>query len=113
VLIDRHLDGHDVLLRLGHVGNKQSVPRLIGAFERAGATMEDEGSCVADHSLDALRSLTGHDAGKTAVAWQSWWEETGSRLPESEFHPRESGTRGRSASPALFASPSEPNGEPR
>lgn len=88
ILIDRHLDGHDVWLHVRHVGNKASIPRLLKQFDEAGAVMEDGGCCVADHCLDALRSLTGHDAGKTASAWQSWWDETGSKLPEEEFHPR-------------------------
>jgi hypothetical protein len=88
ILIDRNLDGHDVWLHLRHVGNKASIPRLLKQFEDAGAILEDGGWCVADHCLDALRSITGHDAGKTPGAWRSWWEETGSKLPEDQFHPR-------------------------
>ena len=92
-LIDRHLDGHLVWLHLRYVGNKASIPRLLEKFDASGALLEDGGSCVADHCLDALRSITGHDEGRTASAWRSWWDEEGSKLPEEDFYPRAASNR--------------------
>lgn len=88
VLIDRNLDGHDVFLDLKYLGNKETVPRLIQHFEKAGSIMENGGSCVANHCLDALISITGYDAGKTADDWKRWWASTGSKMPSHLFYPR-------------------------
>jgi hypothetical protein len=80
---------HDAFLFLGSFGDAGSVPSLLRGLKRQGATGADGAmSCSKGHCLEALREITGHDAGPNYAAWQKWWDETGSRLPPEAFPSR-------------------------
>lgn len=87
-LLSRRLEQHSVFFRLREIGDKNSVPLLIGYLDGAFPPLEDGGTCSTTHCLDALRSLTGHDAGKGFDEWNEWWKTTGAGLPADTFHSR-------------------------
>ena len=81
---------HDAFILLQEVGDADSIPLLIRALQwQKPAGEKGFMVCTTVHCLDALRSLTGHDAGRTFLAWDQWWKETGSKLPANEFYPRQ------------------------
>ena len=41
--------------------------------------------CTKDHCLEALRRITGHDAGLNYSDWAEWWVSTGSKIPPTAF----------------------------
>jgi hypothetical protein len=82
---------HDAFLLLEKVGDKESVPLLMNALKWQDLP-EDEDDllvCTTTHCLEALQSLTDHDAGDDHRAWKKWWAETGSELPPAHFHHRQ------------------------
>jgi len=80
---------HDAFLVLMRTGNAESIPLLVKALR----WHDPDGSgfipCTTDHCLEALRNLTGHDAGPTAAQWRHWWAETGSNRDPASFFPRD------------------------
>jgi outer membrane protein assembly factor BamB len=70
-------DPHDVILEIGRIGDATSVPFLIEALAKQG-TVPSEGQYGAIdtrfHVLDALQSITNHDAGRNAEDWRPWYE---------------------------------------
>ena len=79
---------HDAFLVLYQTGNAESVPLLIRALRWHNVSGEDFIPCTTEHCLDALRNLTGHDAGATTLEWRAWWKETGSKQDPKTFYPR-------------------------
>ena len=71
-------DPHDVILEIGRIGDATSVPFLIEALVKQG-TVPREGLYAAIdtrfHVLDALQSITNHDAGRNAEDWRPWYEK--------------------------------------
>ena len=71
-------DPHDVILEIGAIGDATSVPFLIEALAKQG-TVPPEGPYSAIdtrfHVLDALQSITNHDAGRNAEDWRPWYEK--------------------------------------
>ena len=71
-------DPHDVILEIGAIGDATSVPFLIEALAKQG-TVPREGLYAAIdtrfHVLDALQSITNHDAGRNAEDWRLWYEK--------------------------------------
>src|SRR6267143_579743 len=71
-------DPHDVILENGAIGDATSVPFLIVALAKQG-TVPREGLYAAIdtrfHVLDALQSITNHDAGRNAEDWRLWYEK--------------------------------------
>lgn len=71
-------DPHDVILEIGRIGDATSVPFLIEALAKQG-TVPREGQYAAIdtrfHVLDALQSITNHDAGRNAEDWRPWYEK--------------------------------------
>ncbi len=70
-------DPHDVILEIGRIGDASSVPFLIEALAKFG-TVPREGQYGAIdtrfHVLDALQTITNHDAGRNADDWRPWYE---------------------------------------
>jgi hypothetical protein len=76
---------HDACLLLSRVGDAGSIPVLVRSLrgrEPATAHAED---CTVLHCVEALRQLTGQDAGMDPGQWQVWWTTVGSKLPPSAF----------------------------
>lgn len=71
-------DPHDVILKIGAIGDATSVPFLIDALAKQG-TVPREGLYAAIdtrfHILDALQSITNRDAGRNAEDWHRWYEK--------------------------------------
>jgi hypothetical protein len=65
---------HDAFLILENDGDVSSIPILISALKRYPSTGPIP--CERDHCLDALRTLSGHDAGKSYHDWITWWEKS-------------------------------------
>jgi hypothetical protein len=80
---------HDAFLHLRRIGNGKSVPLLIRALKWQRPVEGEIYICTTAHCVDALRSLTGEDFGFSPSAWEEWWEQTGSKLPDDHFHQRE------------------------
>jgi hypothetical protein len=78
---------HDACLLLSRVGDAGSVPLLLHSLRwqpqpsPSGDTVED----TTVNCAQALKQLTGHDAGIDPRRWQEWWSATGSKLPPSSF----------------------------
>lgn len=70
------LDDHDAFLRLATIGDDSSVELIINALPD-----RDSPACPCPyvHGMDALRELTGHDAGDSLEAWHRWWKAEGRR----------------------------------
>lgn len=75
---------HDACLIVGEAGDVSSVPSLLQGL-RYDPPLEDGMVCTTMHCLDALRLITGHDAGSSPEAWEEWWRTTGAALPASAF----------------------------
>ncbi len=95
---------HDAFIFLIDYGDVDSVPYLLRGLAWEADTPEhgvmiDTKMCC----LDALRRITGHDAGCNYAEWQKWWDEEGSRLPASAF-PLNDGTYVPRPKPAPAAS---------
>jgi hypothetical protein len=71
-------DPYDVILEIGRIGDATSVSFLIEALAKQG-TVPREGQYAAIdtrfHVLDALQSITNHDAGRNAEDWRPWYEK--------------------------------------
>ena len=86
-------NNHDAFIYLAKLGNKDSVPLLIRALRwqpkpLKGRDGQEVFDCSIVHCVDALRSLTGKDFANSADAWQTWWDDTGVKLPPENFKPR-------------------------
>jgi outer membrane protein assembly factor BamB len=71
-------DPHDVILEIGRIGDATSVPFLIEALAKQGAVPREGRYAAIDtrfHVLDALQSITNHDAGRNAEDWRPWYEK--------------------------------------
>jgi hypothetical protein len=69
---------HDAILEMGRTGDAASVPLLIEALAKQGTVPRDGpygAVCTRFHVLDALQSITNHDAGRNAEDWRSWYEK--------------------------------------
>jgi hypothetical protein len=74
-------DHHDVFLTLKHIGTPESIPYLISALR----WYDDTWVCTKRHCLDALKKITGHDAGESYAEWHDWWSEQGRYIPQDAF----------------------------
>jgi hypothetical protein len=77
---------HDAFLVLSRVGDAESIPYLLAGlrwqpYTEKGGVMP----CTKMHCLEALRRITGHDAGRNYSDWAEWWASTGSKLPPTAF----------------------------
>jgi hypothetical protein len=71
-------DPHDVILEIGRIGDATSVPFLIEALAKQGTVPREGPYAAIDtrfHVLDALQSITNHDAGRNAEDWRPWYEK--------------------------------------
>ena len=68
---------HDAFQWLAENGSRESVPVLIRALKWQ-PEPSDSGLmvCTTGHCLEALKSLTGHDAGSSYCEWKEWWDTT-------------------------------------
>lgn len=70
-------DPHDIILKIGAIGDATSVPFLIEALAKQGTVPREGPYASIDtrfHVLDALQSITNHDAGRNAEDWTQWYE---------------------------------------
>jgi len=70
---------HDAFLIVRELGGPESVPRLIRALR-----WQPDGPavpCTKSHCLDALRHITGVDAGDSYVEWNRWWDSVAHQVP--------------------------------
>ncbi len=93
--VGRH---HDAFLLLSGVGDVESIPYLLAGLRWKPYTGKgDMMPCTKMHCLDALRRITGHDAGMNYSDWAEWWASTGSKIPPTAFpldqHPPEPSDR--------------------
>ena len=84
VLILPFPDPHDAFLVLKDAGDVDSIPYLLWALRWQPDT-KGTMICTKSHCLDALRKITGHNAGENYKEWATWWETTGRHLPPSAF----------------------------
>jgi hypothetical protein len=70
---------HDACLLLSRVGNRDSVPFLLRSLNWN--EPRPDADCTPMHCLEALRKLTGHDAGTDPREWEAWWSANASKLP--------------------------------
>lgn len=76
ILQFRFREQHDLYFTIRDCGDMTSVPVLLRRLKlQTKPGMEDGGWCITDHILDALREITGEDAGKTYSEWSNWWKE--------------------------------------
>ena len=78
-------DPHDVILEIGWIGNASSVPFLIDALSKQGNVPREGLYASIDtrfHTLDALQSITNHDAGRNAEDWRQWYEKNKDKTQE-------------------------------
>lgn len=71
-------DPHDVILKIGEIGDATSVPFLIDALAKQGTVPREGLYSAIDtrfHILDALQSITNHEAGRNADDWHHWYEK--------------------------------------
>jgi hypothetical protein len=82
ILLVPYGDHHTAFQLLERYGDVDSIPYLL-----RGLSWEPDPAveCTTDHGLDALRRITGHNAGDHYADWRKWWDEEGSRLPASAF----------------------------
>lgn len=67
---------HDGAIWLADHGDSSSVPALMKALEdNQPPPGEDGAECTYGHAVDALRKITGHDAGWKYADWKVWYEE--------------------------------------
>lgn len=77
---------HDAFLVLFRVGDAESIPYLLTGLRWQPYTGKGGGMpCTKAHCLEALRRITGHDAGRNYNDWAEWWASTGSKLPRTAF----------------------------
>ncbi len=77
---------HDAFLVLFEVGDAESIPYLLAGlrwqpYTGKGGVMP----CTKAHCLEALRRITGHDAGLNYSDWATWWASTGSKISPTAF----------------------------
>jgi len=78
-------DPHDVILEIGWIGDASSVPFLIDALAKQGNVPREGLYASIDtrfHTLDALQTITNHDAGRNAEDWTQWYEKNKDRTQE-------------------------------
>jgi outer membrane protein assembly factor BamB len=78
-------DPHDVILEIGWIGDASSVPFLIDALAKQGNVPREGLYASIDtrfHTLDALQSITNHDAGRNAEDWRLWYEKNKDKTQE-------------------------------
>ena len=76
---------HDACLLLDAAGDVRAVPALLRGLRWVPEPVDGAVVCTTIHCLDALRRITGHDAGATRKEWSTWWKTTGAALPASAF----------------------------
>lgn len=77
---------HDAFLLLSKVGDAESIPYLLAALRwRPHTEPGDPMPCTKMHCLNALRRITGHDAGLNYSDWATWWASTGSKISPTAF----------------------------
>lgn len=77
---------HDAFLLLSEVGDAESIPYLLWGLRWLPDTPKGGGMpCTKAHCLEALRRITGHDAGLNYSDWAEWWASTGSKIPPTAF----------------------------
>jgi hypothetical protein len=80
---------HDACLLLSRVGNVESVPLLVRSLHWHEQPSEDSGvECTTIHCADALRQITGHDAGMDPRSWQEWLSASTRSSPPTEPAPQ-------------------------
>ena len=77
---------HDAFLVLSEFGDAESIPYLLAGLRWQPHTAPGEPmKCTKLHCLEALRAITGHNAGLNYSDWATWWASTGSKLPPTAF----------------------------
>jgi len=78
---------HDAFLVVLRMGDARSIPCLLKGLRWQEQTDENKPGmrCTKSHCLDALKRITGHDAGLNYEDWARWWAEEGSSLPTEAF----------------------------
>jgi len=66
---------HDAYIALIEVGEETSVPFLIKSLQWQPRTPDGLMVCTKGHCLEALKRITGADAGIEYEDWAAWWEE--------------------------------------
>lgn len=78
--------GHDAFITLSEIGDISSVPYLFRGLRWQEHTGPDGVmGCTKAHCLDALRRITGHNAGENYEDWKAWWVKIGSKRPRKSF----------------------------
>jgi outer membrane protein assembly factor BamB len=78
-------DPHDVILAIGGIGNASSLPFLIDALAKQGNVPREGMYASIDtrvHTLNALQSITNHDAGRNAEDWRQWYGKNKDKTQE-------------------------------
>ena len=77
---------HDAFLVLSEFGDAESIPYLLAGLRWQPHTAPGEPmKCTKLHCLEALRAITGHNAGLNYSDWATWWASTGSKIPPTAF----------------------------
>jgi len=78
---------HDAFMLVRDYGDVKSIPYLLKGLRWQPHT--DPGYpamvCTKINCLDALKRITGHDAGLNYEDWAQWWETQGRNLPPEAF----------------------------
>lgn len=71
------IDIHDPCITLIRQGNSESIPYLIGALKWQPQTSPGDGrlECTKIHCLEALKKITGVDAGENYEDWRDWYHQ--------------------------------------
>jgi len=76
-------DPHDAFLIICDHGGPESVPPLIRALKWQEHTVPGgDMLCTKAHCLQALRKITGVDAGLNYEDWKAWRDSVDHRVPE-------------------------------
>jgi hypothetical protein len=76
---------HDACLLLSRVGDAGSIPVPVRSLRGHAPPVDNVADCTVLHCVEALRQLTGQDAGMDPRQWEVWWSTVGSKLPPSAF----------------------------
>lgn len=60
---------HDDMIRVRLLGDTEIIELIMNRLPESGSVS----GCSHGHAAEALRVLTGHDAGDTAEGWRAWW----------------------------------------
>jgi hypothetical protein len=80
------LGHHDAFIILIDYGDVDSIPSLMqGLWWQPNTPKGGAMVCTKLHCLEALRKITGHNAGRNYSDWRDWWDSVGRRLPAADL----------------------------